>query len=285
MDSMNYLKELRIVLRGTELVEECLFLKRKLKKTKVLLLEEETEIEKDLGYGSEKKGCLWMTDDGELAKAFLSQKLPVLVCISPEKGYANLENITYLCEKPSELDLDYLEGIYRRFLGIPWDVCETDRCLIRETTVEDVEAFYEIYKDPSITKYMEDLYEDRDEERDYIRKYITHIYHIYGFGVWTVLSKRTGEVVGRAGLSFRDGFEDPELGFVIAVKWQRQGLAYEVCSKILEYGREVLEFERVQALVEPGNVNSVALCKKLGFRVEKEVTVGGSLFLKMIQDL
>ena len=89
-------------------------------------------------------------------------------------------------------------------------------------------------------------------------------------------------VIGRAGISYREGFEEPELGFLIGVRWQRKGYAAEVCRAILAYAREVLEFERIQVLVESGNFPSLKLCEKLGFRFSAEVTLNGKPYLRLL---
>ena len=80
-----------------------------------------------------------------------------------------------------------MEKVYRRLKGLPWDILETKRCLIRETVPEDVDSFYEIYSDPAITKFMEDLYPEKEQEKAYIREYIEKIYTYYEFGVWTIV--------------------------------------------------------------------------------------------------
>jgi RimJ/RimL family protein N-acetyltransferase len=131
---------------------------------------------------------------------------------------------------------------------------------------------------------MENLYEDRDEEREYIRTYIDKVYGFYEFGVWTVIEKESGKIIGRAGLSCREGFEEPELGFIIGVPWQRQGYAYEVCSAILGYAKEELGFDRVQAFVEPKNTASVSLCEKLGFTDRQAIILEGKMYIRMIKD-
>ena len=69
----------------------------------------------------------------------------------------------------------------------------------------------------------------------------------------------------------REGFEDPELGYMIAVPWQKKGLAEEVCCEILQYGKDQLGFEQIKVLMEAGNTGSEHLCRKLGFQfVEKQ---------------
>ena len=122
------------------------------------------------------------------------------------------------------------------------------------------------------------LFEDRDEEQRYIRDYIEKVYGFYGFGMWTVCLKETGEVIGRAGLSMREEFEEPELGYVIGEKWQRRGIAEEVCREILAYGRDELGFEQVRALMHPENKASKRLCGKLGFCYKAEITLDGELY-------
>ncbi len=162
------------------------------------------------------------------------------------------------------------------------NILGTARCLIRETVPGDVDAFYQIYSHPAITEYMEGLYPDVEEERQYVRDYIEKVYTFFGFGVWTVVERESGDVIGRAGFSYREGFDEPELGFIIGVPWQRRGYAEEVCRAVLAYGWSALEFEQVQALVEPGNVPSIKLCEKLGFRKAADVSVGEKEYCRFI---
>lgn len=226
-------------------------------------------------------GLLVITDNGESARTLQANGIAVLAFLHEHNRGESFEGVLYAMENPTELDVDYLEKVYRRHHGMPWEILETERCRLRETTVEDVEAFYEIYKEPSITEYMEDLFQDIDEERQYVRDYIDKVYGFYGFGVWTVIEKASGEIIGRAGLSYREGFEDAELGFVIGVPWQRQGYAYEVCHAIMEYGKTELELPVIQAFVEIENDKSVRLCEKLGMRKAQQVEIQGIRYWQM----
>ena len=230
----------------------------------------------------ESEGILWISSDKESARVLSDMDFPVLGCVMGHME-SYFGGVKYVCEDVADLEIEYLERVYRRYKGLPWDICETARCVIRETTVADVDAFYDIYKEPSITGYMENLFDDPDEERAYAQDYIDKVYDFYGFGMWTVVLKETGQVIGRAGLSMREGFEEPELGFVIGVPWQNRRLAYEACLAIIFYGENALEFERIMALVEPGNRASGALCEKLGFWPEDEITDGERVYARYIR--
>lgn len=188
------------------------------------------------------------------------------------------KNARYVIEGLDGLDYDYLKQVYQRLAGLPWDILETERLKVRESTLEDVADFYRIYKDPSITYYMENLFEDPDKERAYIKDYIRHIYGLYGYGMWTVILKETDEVIGRAGVSIRDGYDVPELGFMMDVVHQRKGYASEVCQAILDYANKELQMESVQALVCAANEASIKVLRKLGFTYCKDVNEEGKYF-------
>lgn len=228
--------------------------------------------------------CLWFTDMADIVKVLSQMEQPVLALLHENNRNQDLSAALYACEEPGELDGGYLDKVYRRYKRLPWEILQTDRCLIRETIPEDAEAFFEIYKEPSITRYMEGLYPKIEQEKQYINDYIDKVYSFYGFGVWTVIKRDSGEIIGRAGLSYREGFEEPEIGFVIGKHWQRQGYAEEICNAILDYAREELEFDVVQAFVRPENVASLGLCKKLGMKLERETVIGGIKHCRMMRN-
>lgn len=227
------------------------------------------------------EASLYVTDDSETAKALRREGKAVLIYLHPGNGEQDFSHFLFAVEDPEDLEEEYLGRVYRRLKGLPWRITETQRCLIRETTPEDVEDFYRIYSDPAVTRHMEGLYPDAEQERQYVREYIEKIYTFYGFGVWTVVEKESGAVIGRAGISYRAGFDDPELGFIIGVPWQRKGYAREVCRAVLDYAWSALEFECIQALVEPGNIPSLRLCDELGFIPDGKVTVNQKEYLRL----
>lgn len=228
----------------------------------------------------EEPGVLYLTDC-ELTASYLEKAgYPVLGFSHEGNRQETFSDIRFLAESWEALEADYLEQVYRRYKKLPWHILSTRRCQIRETVEEDVDAFYRIYEDPSITRYMEGLYEDREEERRYITEYRRSMYEFYGFGIWTVILRSTGEIIGRAGITLRSEEELPELGFVIGVPWQRQGIAKEVCGAILAYGRDWLYLDRIQAFVEPGNQVSERLLTDLGFAFQGEYEEQGRQYLR-----
>ncbi|MBR1852860.1 MAG: GNAT family N-acetyltransferase [Lachnospiraceae bacterium] len=250
-------------------------------------------------------GILHITDNCVIARELKTQGEAVLVLLHGGNREKDFSFCTYAFDVPQEvvelngkenadlngqrleevsleeicLDEAYLDRIYRRERRLPLDILETTRCLVRETTVTDVEAFYKIYEEPEITRYMEPLYDDPEEERAYAEDYIDKVYAFYDFGIWSVVEKESGAVIGRAGICYREGYEDPELGFVIGVPWQGKGFATEVCVAVLEYAWRELGFERVLAFVQPDNAISCRICEKIGMREEEQVCIQGQNYL------
>lgn len=208
--------------------------------------------------------CLWMSDSAAVTDRLRADGQAVLAILHENNRDQDLTAALYACEQPAELDGDYLDKVYRRSLGLPWDILETERCYVRETVPEDADEFFGIYSAPGMTLYNDGISPELEMERQYIRDYIDKVYRFYNFGVWSILKKETHEVIGRAGFSYREGFEGPELGYVIGRPWQGQGYATEVCSAILKYGFEELGFDEVHAFVRPENEASMRLCRKLG---------------------
>lgn len=228
---------------------------------------------------------LYVTDRPEVYTALRDKGCPVLPYLHENNRGESFPGAFYAVEKLEEMDQESFELAYRRLVGLPWDILTTKRCALRETTVEDVDSFYRIYAEPSVTEYTESLFADRDEEIAYTRDYIEKVYAFYGYGMWTVLERQSGEVIGRAGISWREGYDLPELGFVFGVPWQGRGYACEVCSAVLAYAREELSMEKVQALVRPENVRSLRLCEKLGFVTAGETAMDGEKYVLLVKAL
>lgn len=233
-----------------------------------------------------KEQTLYITDETAYYGALREAGCYVLPYLHEGNRAVSFPGAVYAIEHLEEMEYKSFDMAYRRLAGLPWEILRTRRCIIRETTVEDVAAFYRIYAQASITEYMENLFEDPEEEIAYTKDYIKQVYGFYGYGMWTVLEKKSGQIIGRAGVSWREGFDLPELGFVIGVPWQRQGYAFEVCSAILDYAKEELAMDKVQALVMEGNRKSAALCEKLGFAERGgSAQLDGEIYVKWVKDL
>lgn len=215
--------------------------------------------------------------DNEAAKAkAIAAHLPVVYyshqCIG---GYG----ADMLLMSFGEIGYDFYQQIFDRFHGQPWTILETKRCVLREAVIEDLDAFYEIYAQPSVARFVDPLSYDYEEEKEKLAAYIKNQYPFYGFGTWTILETQAlcGEtqapvpydaplaIIGRAGLNIDETTGNVQLGYLIREEYQGQGIATEVCQAILRYAKKELDLFEVELSVDPTNEASIKVAKKLGF--------------------
>ncbi len=216
----------------------------------------------DIDEALYEEDAIVITDDC----AFVNKtSMPFLIYLHDKNLNESFPTGAYLVEDLEEIDFSYIERIYNRFKGIAWKIMKTDRLSIEEITIKDVPRLKELYADKEITKYMEDLY-PLEEEIEYTKKYIKNIYEFYGYGMWLMKLKATGEIIGRVGIESKDGFDGLELGFMVGKNYQHKGYAYEACKACIAYGVNELENHEFRAMVHKENEASKRLCKKLGFK-------------------
>lgn len=176
-------------------------------------------------------------------------------------------------------DQELLLGVWKRHYGIPWEIASTERLLIRETVLEDLPRLLALYDqergNPDVAPFS-----DHPEEE--LAAYIQNRYPFYGYGLWTVVERSTGQVAGRMGFSETripadhsdayGGAEEtvPELSYLIARECRRKGYAREAAEAVLFYGRNRLGFTRAALRTSAGNTASRRLAVSLGFREKKD---------------
>lgn len=175
-----------------------------------------------------------------------------------------------------EIDVEFVERMYRRFHYIPWTIAETDRLIIRESTTSDIAAFYEIYADEDIGRFCKPLSSEYADEVAFIKAYIDNMYGLYGYGTWSIVDKESEKVIGRAGLEHRDGYDELELGYLITKEYRNKGYALESCRQIIRVAKEYYGCSRLNCFIAKDNVKSIAFAAKLGFEKLESVTIDDS---------
>lgn len=208
-----------------------------------------------------RENALYITDSEELLGEL--KECPVLFVNNEDRF---IDNVKFVTDSLSDCDDDYFNMVYSRQKGLPIEILQTDRTIIREICVDDLEELYNMYNDELIRKFLEPLYE-YEEEKLFTEKYIEHMYGLYGYGLWIVLDKISGELIGRVGIEIRniDGEEKNELGYSIKREYRNKGYAFETCKAVLEYARDILDMEEMFCVTSENNQISRYLSAKLGF--------------------
>lgn len=176
----------------------------------------------------------------------------------------------------------YLTQVVCRQFGLPWKIEETQRLCIREFSPADVDH---VYQEPG----------DREADRIFytpekLNAYIQNQYGFYEYGIWAIVRKSDGVLLGKAGVDSLDLSAIPnsripgnesadrhpeneplqlELGYHIFKPYRNQGYAKEACQAILGYVKETWNCP-LYAVVEGVNAPSTKLLKKLNFHFKEQ---------------
>lgn len=213
--------------------------------------------------GKRSRELIFVSSDQSLLNLAREADVPTIAYQKPETD--TFLHADMVVEGFEEVDMIFLQRVYERHFNIPWTILETKRCIVRELELSDMDDLFSMYAEPGMTDYMEGLYE-YEEELEYQKAYIENMYRFYGYGMWLVFEKKTGTLIGRAGVEHREELNgEMELGYAIRTSFQHQGYAYEVCQAIVQYAGEELQAHLLHCLIEKGNVISEKLAVKLGF--------------------
>jgi len=142
----------------------------------------------------------------------------------------------------------------------------TDRLLLRPMQVEDAPVLFSFWSDPVVTKYMNIESFSEVAQAEHMILLLQNLCAEDKAIRWTITLKDTGEVIGSGGFNYLD-FENEraEIGYDLGAPYWGKGYAPEAIRAITAYGFQHLGLNRVEAKVEPENLNSIKVLNKLGF--------------------
>lgn len=152
---------------------------------------------------------------------------------------------------------------------------ESKRLLLRELTLSDVDDLFAILGDEETMRFYP-ASKTREQTIGWI-EWNLRSYEQYGFGLWGLVLKETGEFVGDCGLTMQevDGEWFVEVGYHVKKTHWRHGLATEAAMACRDHAFDVLGLCRLIALVRVENVPSAGVARKLGMDVWKETMRSG----------
>jgi RimJ/RimL family protein N-acetyltransferase len=161
----------------------------------------------------------------------------------------------------------------------------TERLILRAHCAEDFDDLHAMWSDPAVTRHIGGKAFSREEVWARMLRY-AGIWSLFGYGMWAVRERASGDFVGDVGfLNLRRNvvptFGDrPELGFVLAPKAHGQGYATEAARAALEWGDRTWGERETVCMIAPENAASIRVAVKLGYReVSRSDYMGDSVIL------
>ncbi len=158
-------------------------------------------------------------------------------------------------------------------------ILETKELLLREFTDDDYSHWHEILSDPEAMIYYPAPFTP-EKIREWV-DWTKDNYERYGFGLWAVILKSTGEFLGDCGITMQNIWEDgeryPEIGYHIVRKHQNRGYASEAASACVRYAFEQLGMSEVYSKQRSDNEASRRVALNAGMSLRREYTAGNGV--------
>lgn len=137
---------------------------------------------------------------------------------------------------------------------------ETERLIIRDFRMEDIDDLQEIFGDYETMKNLEEPY-DVDKTKCFLQEFC-----IDKKGAFAVVCKEIDKVIGYI---LFNNIEDEiyEMGWVFNKQFWRQGYAYEACKNFIQYSFANMKVHKIFAETTD-NIRSGGLIRKIGMELE-----------------
>lgn len=140
---------------------------------------------------------------------------------------------------------------------------ETERIVLRDFTIADLDDFHEIFGDAEVMRNTEPPY-SREKSEKFLSDFCINRQPKGGFAA---ILKETGKVIGYVLFKSIDEPEIYEIGWIFNKNYWRKGYAFEICNELIRFGFVDMKLHRICAEATDAE-KSVPLMKKLGMTQE-----------------
>ena len=143
-------------------------------------------------------------------------------------------------------------------------VMETQRLILREMTQDDFDALYKVLADADNMCHYPKPY-----DAAMVQKWIDwtlDCYAVYGFGLWAVCLKETGEMIGDCGLTMQwiNRRIRPEIGYHLRADMHQKGYAKEAAMAVRDWAFQNTPFRTIYSYMTHDNTPSVRTAMAYG---------------------
>ena len=164
-----------------------------------------------------------------------------------------------------------------RLLEVTGPQIETERLILRPWRASDIAPNSEMLSDPGTARFIAADGKPVTTEIAGWRNaaVISGHWALYGFGMFVVEEKSSGNYVGRVGPWCPPGWPDFEVGWGIAKEFRGKGYAVEAARASIDWAFDSFEINEIMHCIESENAPSQGVARKLGARKDREIDLFG----------
>lgn len=145
-------------------------------------------------------------------------------------------------------------------------ILETERLIVREMTKEDFPALTDMLYDERVMYAYAHTFSE-DEAQSWLYNQLRR-YKEDGFGLWAVILKETGKMIGQCGITKQRIPEKEvlEVGYLFSADYWHKGFATEAAIACKNYAFENLGANEVYSIIRDNNYASQNVAKRNGMK-------------------
>ena len=152
----------------------------------------------------------------------------------------------------------------------------TSRLFLREFTLADAPFVLQLLNDPDFIRFITDKgVRTLAEAEAYLQDGPLASYAANGFGLWAVVHRQTGRLLGMCGLIRRPDVPHVDVGYALMPEARGLGYAAEAAAAARAYGLDVLALPRVVGFIDPANRASARVLQAIGLHSQGMVALPG----------
>jgi ribosomal-protein-alanine N-acetyltransferase len=156
------------------------------------------------------------------------------------------------------------------YLFHPFDsTLETERLLLRPMQATDINALHLIFTDHKVMASFGGELFSRDQMLAWLGRNLDH-QNQYGYGLFSVILKESGELIGDCGLEQMESEGATELGYDFRSDYWYQGYATEAAGAVRDFAFDILQLPQLISLIRVGNLASRRVAEKVGMTLAEE---------------
>lgn len=146
---------------------------------------------------------------------------------------------------------------------------ETERLKLRKITLDDAQDVFNYASEPDVSKFVPWEAHQSIEDSYHFINYILKQYEEAKLAPWAMEFKQNKKVIGT--MDFVAWFPRhfrAEIGFILSKEYWGMGLVVEAATKVIQFGFEKMELNKIEASCMVENVQSQRVLQKLGMKLE-----------------
>jgi ribosomal-protein-alanine N-acetyltransferase len=157
-----------------------------------------------------------------------------------------------------------IQKVFEAFPGI-----ETKTLQLRRIMPSDSDELFKILSDPEVVEfYDDDVFTEVSQASDQITSW-ENGYKNRRIIRWGITKKEEKKLIGTCGFyGIHNWNKRASIGYELARSQWRHGIMTEALGAIVAFGFDEMELNRIDAVIMPGNVASIMMLEKIGFRQE-----------------